>query len=54
VTRGGRDTIKGRIKRNAAVGRYYYDVRRAIGSGSMDRVDPMIDIVRFRLGPIKF
>jgi len=54
VTRGGRDTIKGRIKRTAAVGYYYYDVTRSVGGGSMERVDPMIDIVRFRLGAIKF
>jgi hypothetical protein len=54
VSRGGRDTIKGRIKATAAVGQYYYDVTRAVGSGSMERVDPMIDIVRFRLGPFKF
>jgi hypothetical protein len=54
VTQGGRDTIKGRIKRTAAVGHYYYDVTRSVGSGSMERVDPMVDIVRFRLGPFKF
>jgi hypothetical protein len=54
VTRGGRDTIKGRIKRTAEIGHYYYDVTRSVGSGSMERVDPMIDIVRFRLGPFKF
>jgi hypothetical protein len=54
VTRGGRDTIKGRIKRTAAVGYAYYDVTRSVGSGSMERIDPMIDIVRFRLGALKF
>jgi hypothetical protein len=29
-------------------------VTRAVGGGSMERIDPMVDIVRFRFGPIKF
>jgi hypothetical protein len=44
---GGRDTIKAKVKTDPKVlGKHYYNVMRAVEGGTMEKIDPMIDIVR--------